>query len=86
MLVIIGIIRISCLQKWPENFNKENLIKLHHPKLKIIALTFDALLSNLSAVRELGYDLSLNPYILNPVDSSKIVVILDDCHIIKLEL
>lgn len=58
-------------------------------KLGIIVanITFDGLGSNLSACEHLGACfnlLDMRPYILNPVNSTKIHIFLDACHMLKL--
>lgn len=53
----------------------------------MVSLTFDGLSSNFSACKHLGANFQmekLSPHIYNPVDKSKIYLMPDACHMIKL--
>lgn len=55
--------------------------------VKLVNLTFDGLSSNFGMCQQLGASLSLpNPetYFTNPFDESKIFIMLDACHMLKL--
>lgn len=55
--------------------------------ITVANITFDGLGSNLSACEHLGACfnlLDMRPYILNPVNSTKIHIFLDACHMLKL--
>lgn len=55
--------------------------------VKIANITFDGLQANVSACKILGasFDLvNMKPFILNPVNSSKIHIFFDACHMLKL--
>lgn len=55
--------------------------------VKIVNLTFDGLSSNFGMCQKLGASFNLaNPktYFLNPSDASKIFIMLDACHMLKL--
>lgn len=54
---------------------------------KVINVTFDGYKNNFAAVRLLGAVFRLpemKPYFMNPIDGTKIHVILDPCHMLKL--
>lgn len=66
---------------------KEIIKEITKTGVKVVNITFDGLPSNFSACKMLGASFFLNdfrPYFLNPVDNSKIHIILDACHMLKL--
>lgn len=55
--------------------------------IKIVNITFDGLAANLSLCVKLGCSFDINnprPYFINPHDNSKIFILLDPCHMLKL--
>lgn len=55
--------------------------------VKVAVMTFDGLSSNITSMETLGatFDLeNMKPYILNPIDNSKIFILFDPPHMIKL--
>lgn len=54
---------------------------------KVINVTFDGIQSNFGACRQLGASFKLpemEPFFFNPIDGTKIHIILDACHMLKL--
>lgn len=54
--------------------------------IRVANITFDGLSSNFSACEELGASfnqLNMKPFFFNPVDSKKIHIFLDACHMLK---
>lgn len=63
------------------------MIKITSLGVRLANITFDGLQANLSACQALGasFDLlNMKPFILNPVDSNKVYIIFDACHMLKL--
>lgn len=55
--------------------------------VKITNIVFDGLSTNLAVANELGASFDLNdlkPFFINPSDGSKVYILLDACHMIKL--
>lgn len=55
--------------------------------VRVANITFDGLSSNLSACEELGASFKqsfMKPFFINPVDSKKVHIFLDACHMLKL--
>lgn len=66
---------------------KEIICKLTTIGAKLINITFDGLESNFAACRLLGASFLLNdfrPYFKNPIDQTKVHIMLDACHMLKL--
>lgn len=70
------------------NIVNEALIKLYECGVIITSLTSDGPRVNFTMIKELGAKINdldnIQPYFLHPVDESKIYIILDTCHMIKL--
>lgn len=65
----------------------EIVTKITKLGVKVATITFDGLRANLSACEALKASFNVvnpKPFILNPVDSSKIHIFLDACHMLKL--
>lgn len=67
----------------------EVIRKLTECEIIVKNLTFDGLATNFSMCRNLGahlniFDENFKPYILNPVNMSKIFIIIDNCHAEKM--
>lgn len=55
--------------------------------IKVVSITFDGLQTNFAACRRLGARFSIKnmkPFIVNPVDETKIYIVPDLCHMLKL--
>lgn len=66
---------------------KEILSRLTEVGVKVINITFDGLASNFTACRLLGAKFAndnLQPIFKNPYDQTKVHIILDACHMLKL--
>lgn len=66
---------------------KEMLTSLHLIDVKVVNITFDGLKSNLTACELLGASFepsNIIPYFLHPSDDSRVYVVLDSCHMLKL--
>lgn len=63
------------------------LVKLHETGVLVANITFDGLRANFTMCEILGASFDVNnliPYIKHPVDGSKVYILLDACHLIKL--
>lgn len=66
---------------------QEVITKITSLGIKVACITFDGLRTNFAACEFLGASLKPNnikPFILNPVNSSKIHIFIDACHVLKL--
>lgn len=55
--------------------------------VKVINITFDGLPANLAVCEKLGCSFNINdpkPFFINPTDGSKVFIIFDPCHMLKL--
>lgn len=62
-------------------------VELHQIGVKVMNIAFDGLKANLTMCEGLGACFDPNnlvPYITHPVDESKVYILLDICHMIKL--
>lgn len=70
------------------NIVKEALKRLKEVGVIIVSVTCDGPSANFSMARELGVDFKnpneITSYFLHPVDKSKVFVIFDPCHMLKL--
>lgn len=75
-----------------DQYEKRDLIvkmitELHAIGIKLVNITFDGLITNRGACELLGacFDYhNIIPYIIHPVDGSRVYISLDSCHMLKL--
>lgn len=64
-----------------------NIYAVSETGVKLVNMVFDGLSTNLPAYEKLGVNFNLNdmqPYVINPYDGTKVYVLFDACHAIKL--
>lgn len=55
--------------------------------VKVVNVVFDGIANNFTACKDLGASFSLKdfrPYFINPIDKTKVLIFLDNCHMLKL--